>query len=634
MDKRPELTREQIRLIYDHTSDLVFLIGVMDGGGYRVESVNRAYLERTQLTPEEIVGLPIEKVLHPDQYAYVRARYDEAVASGNAYRYETRTRMRGQTIYLDTTLVPAYAEQRCTHLVGVSRDITENKRERQALAREKQRAENYLDIAEALIVALDRNCRITMLNRKGYRMLGYPLGSLTGRDWCELTIAPEKRAAFRRGFNAFLDSSDAQRNVNYVRTRNGERRLISWANALIRDDDGAVTGILSSGEDITDRKHAEQALITSQRVLAADEVVSAVAHDFNNSLQGILGNIEMALAVGANGKFQDYLQTATKLADDAARRLRTLREPKIAHTDGEAERLALQDIVDDAIAQTRPLWKDEAQRHGRDLRIRSELPAAPLEVTGNRSDLRTVLYNVLKNAVEAIEDAGEILISGGADGGTAVITVRDTGIGMDRETSTRVFQPFFSTKGLEAGRGLGMSAAHGIVAAHGGTIAVQHTRPGAGTIIRLELPLAEAPEAAAPQPAAGVETGSHRVLWVDDDPDIRALAANYIRTLGHSGDVVDSGAAALAHLERNPYSVVITDVGMPGMSGLELARQIATRGAAAPPVVAITGWGDSINTEDAPPEGVHSVLAKPVRLQKVREILDALPAVPPIQNTN
>jgi len=622
------LTKEQLQLIYNNTSDLVFLIEVSADGTYRLESVNPAYLQRTQLKAGDLAGRTIQDILPPEQFEYVKARYDEAVAAGGPFNYHTRTILRGSDIYLDTTLVPVFDDTGgCTHLIGVSRDITQTKLEQHALKIEKQRAENFLDIAEALILALDRNADITLLNRKGYRMLGYPEGSLTGRNWIELCIAPDKQEAFRRGFEQMIETGTVDRNVNYVTTRSGERLLISWANAIIRDADGNVSGLLASGEDITDRRRAEQALVASQRVLAADEVVSAVAHDFNNSLQGILGNIEIAQVTRNDpDRIDKYLNAAAKLADDAARRLRVLRGRSGGSVINEFENLDLHELIDDVVAQTQPLWKDEAQRHGRDIVIRRQFARNLRPMSGNRSELRSVLYNIIKNSVEALPSDGEIRIRTHHVDGCNTVTISDTGVGMDTATSTRIFQPFFSTKGLEAGRGLGMSASHSIVLAHRGAIRVTDTAPGAGTTIEVRLPASVAPDSAAAGESAGPGTRSHKVLWVDDEPEIRALAGNYLAALGHTGDVADSGAAALELLDRHEYSVVVTDVGMPGMSGLELASRIREQFGRHLPVIALTGWGETVQEGDSAPEGILSVLSKPIRLEKLKQVLDSLPA--------
>lgn len=628
MTMSDHLTQEQLRLIYNNTSDLVFLIEVGAGGSYRVESVNPAYLQRTQLPASDMVGRAIEDILPPEQFKYVKARYDEAVANGGPFNYQTRTILRGSNIYLDTTLVPVFDDGgTCTHLIGVSRDVTQTRQEQRALKAEKQRAENFLDIAEAVILALDRDANITLLNRKGYNMLGYPEGSLTGRNWIELCIAADKQDAFRQGLKHMLDTGQAERNVNYVTTASGERLLISWANVMIRDDAGNVTGLLASGEDITDRRRAERAMIASQRVLAADEVVSAVAHDFNNSLQGILGNIEIAqLTRNDPERIDKYLNAAAKLADDAARRLRALRGRSGGDAASELECFDLHELIDDVIAQTQPLWKDEAQRHGLDIVVRRQFSQDLKPMSGSRSELRSVLYNIIKNSVEALHWDGEIRIHTHYADGFNTVTISDTGAGMDTATSTRIFQPFFSTKGLEAGRGLGMSASHSIVLAHRGEIRVADTAPGAGTTIEMRLPATLAPDSAAAGESAGAGPRPHKVLWVDDDPEIRALAGNYLSALGHTGDVTDSGAAALDLLSRHDYSVVVTDVGMPGMSGLELARRIRGQFGQCLPVIVLTGWGESVQEGDSAPEGVLSVLSKPVRLEKLKQVLDSLPA--------
>jgi CheY-like chemotaxis protein len=237
-----------------------------------------------------------------------------------------------------------------------------------------------------------------------------------------------------------------------------------------------------------------------------------------------------------------------------------------------------------------------------------------------------VLFNIVKNSVEALHGSGEVRFrTYFDDDGFNVITVSDTGVGMDSETSTRIFQPFFPTKGLETGRGLGMSASHSIVQAHSGSISVKRSAPGYGTVIELRLPAAEADAVAQMVPVVGAPSGSHRVLWVDDDPQIRSLAASYVIAMKHRCDVADGGARALELLGRNDYSVVITYIGMPGMNGMELARHIERKTEGRVPVIALTGWGDSVTADGEPPPGIHRVVAKPIRLKRLKEILDELP---------
>lgn len=618
------LSIDQLRLIYDNTHDLIFLIGVDEVGDFHVLSVNQSYLDHTQLTADKIVGKPIRKTLSPEQHDYVYNQYSTAIDSRGPYTYETRTRMRGRDIYLHTTIVPVFDDNgECIYLIGVSRDITTNKLERKLLEQERDRAENYLNIAEALIVGLDKDANITSLNRKGYQILGYPEGSLTGKNWCELCIEPGKHDLFWQNWGQTTTNTLVSRNVNYICARDGSRILMSSANSVILDDNGEFAGILSSAEDITDRRRAEKAMIASQRQLAAGEVAAAVAHDFNNSLQGILGNIELALAsTGLPEDVRERLKTATDLAGDAANRIKVLQRYAGADAKTAQDDIDINRLVEDVIGQTQHLWKDDAQRRGSAITILREFDDELTASLGSMSELRSALYNVMKNSIEAITGEGAITLTTRRHGVDNIIRVNDTGAGMNDEAAARLFQPFFSTKGLETGRGLGMSATLSIIRGHKGEITLVESTPGVGTTIEIRLPAAETRAAIAEAAQQDPIVNHHIILWVDDDAAVRSLATNYISALGHEGDVAESGAQAIEMLSKKRYSVVITDIGMAGMNGFELAERIEQDPDLGIPVIALTGWGEDVLEPGQEAPGITSLLAKPIRLADLKQTLD------------
>ncbi len=622
------VTEEQLRLIYNNIHDLVFLIEVTDvAGEYRVQSVNHGYLRATGLTADDLVGKSMTDVLGAGEIDYVRARYQEAIDHKEPFHYLTRTRMRGEDVYLDTTLVPVFDEQKkCRFIIGASRDITQSHLERRALEREKRRAENYLNVAEAVMLALDVDGNVTMFNPKGYRLLGYPEGSLIGKNYFDAVIPESRREKFRDMYREAIETGRAGPNVNYVQCANGERVLISWSSTIMRNEEGEVSGILSSGEDITERRQAEKSMIVSQRMLAAEEVVSAVAHDFNNALQGILGNIEIALKnASVDERARSNLKTASDLAADAAERIQALQRISDPAQEGERGPVDIVSLAEDVVAQTRHLWKDEAQRQGKSIDVRLRRHGFdPIETTGNVNELRSVLYNVVKNAIEAIEDDGKISIDIGTEEANCWIRITDTGAGMDFETSHRVFQPFFSTKGMESGRGLGLSASFGIIRAHHGEISVLASEPGEGTTIEIQLPRLEAGVSGAVQSTGATRSKSLHILWVDDDPEIRSLAVAYLDSLGHSGEIAESGPEALTMLEDGNYDLVITEIGMPGMTGIELAGKIHERTDGRLPVVALTGWGDQVGI-DANHE-LAAIMKKPIRMRELETTLESIAA--------
>ena len=621
------ITKDQLNLIYNNSNDMIFMIGVEGPGSYRCLSVNRAYLDTTGIAAADLLNKPIASVFGSNEFEYLRTQYDEAVSRGAPHRYETKTILRGESVYLETTLVPIFGGNRCTHLIGVSRDSTERKLERKALQAEKARAENYLNIAEAIILGLDHEGKITLLNRKGYRVLGYPEGSLTGEDWISLCMNPDKRDLLRSTLlRAVRAGTLPDRSMTYVFTRTGERRLVRWSTTPVFDQENHFSGVLASGEDITERREAEKSMIASQRVLAAGEVAAAVAHDFNNALQGILGSLELALldeSIGTSSRSK--LLAASSLAMDAAGRIQTLQRLNNSTQTGGSESFSINSLVIDVIAQTQHLWRDKVQKQGFRVGINTRLDDSLRMSPGQPGEIRSVLFNLLKNSIEALPEGGEIDITTWFTNGTNHVSITDNGLGMDEVTRSRIFQPFFTTKGFEAGRGLGLSASHAIVKSHGGDLRVERTAPGAGTSLEMRLPVAESTDSlAGVTPPTEIATKLH-LLWVDDDPAVQIMARGYIDALGHTGDTAQSGEEALKLIASADYDVVITDLGMPGMNGFEVARRAAELTAGKTPVLALTGWGDTITPAEQARFEIYQVLSKPISLRELGEVLTRLP---------
>ncbi len=520
-------------------------------------------------------------------------------------------------------LVPIHENGRCTHLIGVSRDVTERKLEGKALRAEKARAENYLNIAEAIIVGLDREGRVTLLNKKGYEVTGYTPGSLTGKSWIEACMNPARHDVLRRTFReAVMTGTMPPRMVTYLYTRDGERRLVRWSNSIVFDQDNEVAGVLASGEDVTERREAEKSMIASQRLLAAGEIAAAVAHDFNNALQGILGSLELALLdtdVGVGTR--SLLETASGLANDAAERIRMLQRLDASAQAGNWEPVDINELVREVVVQTQPMWRDRAQKEGREISVEVELGEDVQRSLGQPAELRSVLFNLVKNSIEALPRGGEIRIATRFDSGANVVTVSDDGEGMDDVTRERVFRPFFSTKGFDAGRGLGLSASYAVARAHHGEVCIRHSAPGRGTTMELRLPVVESVAGPEATPDVAADPGPLRVLWVDDDDAVRQVAQGYLDSLGHLGQTVGSGEVALERLATEHFDVVVTDLGMPGMNGFELAQRVADMTYGRVPVLALTGWGETISRAEQQRFDIRRVLSKPISVQALQRAL-------------
>jgi CheY-like chemotaxis protein len=246
------------------------------------------------------------------------------------------------------------------------------------------------------------------------------------------------------------------------------------------------------------------------------------------------------------------------------------------------------DVVRDAVAITRPRWEEKHARGRQPLHLVLELGHAPL-ISGRPAALSEVITNLILNALDAMPDGGTLtLTTRTGPGGTAVIAVRDTGVGMPDATRRRIFEPFFSTKG-ESGSGLGLAMAYSIVKRHGGEIEVE-SAPGAGAAFTLVFaggaPVVRATPRA--EPVAGYRPA--RVLLVDDEPKVRDTLAELLASIGHEVTPVAGGHAALAEFSSGRFDAVLSNLGMAGMNGWELAERLRAADSTVA-ILFVTGWG-------------------------------------------
>lgn len=372
-------------------------------------------------------------------------------------------------------------------------------------------------------------------------------------------------------------------------------------------------------ETLDELQATQEQLIQQERLRALGEMASGVAHDLNNTLTPVLGYSDVLVnSSGLPGDVQERLELIRTGALDAARvvaRLREFYRPSDPADEGETLQLAT--VLREVVELTRPKWRDEPQREGRDIEVDLRLEDVP-PVVGVNVQIREVLTNLVFNAVDALSHGGKITLRLRGTPGGALIEVADVGVGMPADVQARCLEPFFTTKG-NRGTGLGLSVCHGIIQRHGGGIRVESS-PGQGTTISVSLPAAEDDDSVE-EAAANNSLPASRVLYIDDDPDVRASVRFMLETLGQEVDVAQSGTRGLEMLAADDYDLVVTDLGMPEMDGYAVTRRIK---ATQPdlPVVMITGWGSTSAPEPSRPgEGPDHVLGKPHTLERLREVL-------------
>lgn len=366
-------------------------------------------------------------------------------------------------------------------------------------------------------------------------------------------------------------------------------------------------------------KAAQDQLVQSEKLRAIGEIASGVAHDFNNTLGIILGNIQLLLRTAQEEKTRARLRSVEQAALDGAETVRRIREFTRIQPDEPHGSVDLSALVEAVLEVMRPSW--EASMHARDLRIEVELDLANgVQAIGIAAEIREVLANIVLNAVQAMPDGGIIRVSTELTDGYASVRVADTGLGMTEDTAKRVFDPFFTTKGVE-GTGLGMSVAYGIVKRHNGRITVD-SQVGIGSAVSIFFPASSEKPALIPagKSAVAPEVRSVRILVVDDEEAFAQVMVDMLSEFGHAVCVARTGRDAIAQFATSPFDLVFTDLGMPEMSGWQVARSIKDLQPSTP-VVLLTGWGAKVDEERLSDSKVDMVLSKPVKMEDLSGIV-------------
>src|SRR2546421_8056949 len=355
-----------------------------------------------------------------------------------------------------------------------------------------------------------------------------------------------------------------------------------------------------------------------EKLSALGELASGVAHDFNNTLAGILGRAQLLLSMQDAEKMEPGLQLIIKTAKDGAKTVKRIQDFARQRRDHDFQPVSVDQLMLDVREITRPRWKSRPESEGVHIALELKLGSDEARVMGDESELREVLVNMVFNAVDAMPKGGTITLSTRESGAGVEISVSDTGLGMTEEVRSRVFDPFFTTKG-KAGMGLGMAVSYGIIRRHEGAVEVE-SQPGRGTTFRIRFP--RVGEAALPskpvpaQPTPVHSDGQLRILVVDDEDYVRDLLKDILEREGCEVSLAPDGREALRLFGSREFDAVFTDVGLPGMSGWELARFIRERDGHIPLAV-ITGWGDTVSPEEQTAAQADWVVPKPFSVDRI-----------------
>ena len=415
------------------------------------------------------------------------------------------------------------------------------------------------------------------------------------------------------------------------------RRYYEMKYNSLRDETGRVIAAYQFVYDVTDRlraqerlREAEDALRQSQKMEAVGQLVSGLAHDFNNVLGAVVAAFDM---IGRHGAGEERVRRFAEAGMQAAQRGAKLTSQLLAFS--RTQRIELTPLfICDVIRKVEDLL---ARTVGPLIEVEFGLNPDPVPVLADATQVEMTVLNLALNARDAMPHGGKLYV------GTSVrriegdpelkageyveLLVRDNGVGMDKETLARAIDPFFTTKPVGKGTGLGLAQVYGSARQTGGTVRIE-SEPGRGTTVRVFFPRTDRPVRPALHERSAVDApgkGSGSVLLVDDDEDLRSVVASALEALGYEVRAVGDGRSGLNELLSSKPDVLVVDFAMPGMNGAEVARQ-ARELCPSLPIVLASGYADTEAIERAIGKNAQ-LLRKPFRIDELIEaVADAAEA--------
>ena len=519
-------------------------------------------------------------------------------------------------------------------VIGTLLDITERRRAEEELRREEEKYRDLFDSTLDGVYQVDADGVFILMNPAGARIFGYENPEeIIGKKALEYWRDPKDRDVFMAELKIKKTVSTYHMKA---KKKTGEPLELESSSGIIEDEEGNFPGVKGILRDVTEREHLGTQLRHAQKMEAVGTLAGGIAHDFNNILNVIMGYGTMVLDSletdsPIKGRMNEVLAAAEKAADLTKRLLAFSRKQVIDVKPVNINELIL------------GLQKMLVRIIRESIEFKLDLADRPLMVLADAGQIEQVLMNLTANARDAMLESGRLTIGTelqeldneyvamngyGEPGKYVLITVSDTGHGMDNETQKNIFEPFFTTKGIGEGTGLGLAISYGIIKQHSGHIKVQ-SEQGQGTVFRIYLPLSEGPAASDSETeiSEAVKGGNETILVAEDDASLRKLTRIVLESYGYSVIAAEDGEDAILKFRENrdKIQLAILDMIMPKKNGKEVSEKIREANPRTK-ILFVSGYTmDTIKTKELTEFGFDFIL-KPIRpqnlLRKVREVLD------------
>lgn len=501
------------------------------------------------------------------------------------------------------------------------RQITKRKRTEKMLQESEKKYLAMFETSRVGMVLCNMSGVLSECNQAYLDIIGYTKEEASQLTYWDITPTEFKEKEAKQLRSLEETGRYGPYEKEYIR-KNGNRIPVLLNGVIVKGSDGDDY-IWSIVQDITELKKMEEALLQSEKLKSIGTITAGISHEFNNLLTIISGNVQILEEKYKDDKvLTDALSTIMKAADDGAEISSNMLKFTKTKPDIEAfESTDIRDMIMQSVDFIKPRWENEAQAKGIDYKMDTDGMKSVPSIMCNHAEMREIFINLTNNSLDAMPGGGSITFGTWSVDDTVFVSVSDTGEGMPDEVKRYIFDPFFSTKGVE-GTGLGMSMVYGIVTRHGGKIDIT-SKIGNGTTCTMQFPVTNKRKSPIEIFDTKQETDikSLRVLVVDDEATILDILDQFLSKCGHNVKTVSNGADAINMIKAEDFDLVLCDLAMPNVFGCDVVK-VLNGLKKRPKIGIITGWDEEhISDKDMK---VDFYLKKPFKHAELIKYIDEL----------
>jgi len=572
-------SEERYRTILEEMEDGYYEVDLAGNYTFFNDATCRAY----GYSRDEMMGMNYRAYTSEEDAKKVFKAFNQVYRTGKPLDSRSREIFRkdGSRRFLENSASPMRDQEgKIIGFRGVGRDITERKQMEEALRQSEERYRTILEEMEDGYYEVDLAGNFTFFNDAECRQLGYSREEMMGMNYRVYTPKEETERVYK-AYNQIYRTGESNKGFTFeVVRKDGGTGFGELAAFPLRNQEGKIIGFRGVSRDITERKRMEeerkeleQKAQLASRLATVGEMASGIAHEINNPLTGVIGYAQLLLA---KKDLPEDIKKELSIINDGGQRVAGIVSKLLTFA---RQHKPQRDYVsiNDLIANTLDLRAYELKSSN--IKVITHLDPELPGTIADGGQLQQVFLNLIVNAETEMKLAhgkGKLSVKTERMDNTIRISFKDDGPGIAKENIDKIFNPFFTTREVGEGTGLGLSMCHGIIAEHNGRIYAE-SKLGKGATFVVELPVVtetEQSELADPVVEETKVALKEKILVVDDEPTVLLLVSRVLTDEGHEVETIDNADDALETIEHKRYSLILLDIKMPGMSGIELYKRI------------------------------------------------------------